>query len=218
MIFQGDVYHSTCYIMEVEALSDHYYSAKPTAISNPHIIEETIKDKVLRFYTDVGVFSKKQIDFGSRLLIESVELEKHKDVLDIGCGYGPIGLFAAKMATEGHVTLVDINERAVELCRKNAELNRIRNVDVLQSNLFERLEGRFFDDILSNPPIRAGKKVVHHIFEGAAQHLKSGGCLWIVIQKKQGASSALQKLCELYEDVIEVTKSKGYRIFKATKA
>lgn len=198
-------------------MSEHYYSARPEVASNPGMIEAVLLNRTLRFNTDAGVFSKQQIDFGSRLLIESVQLEAHEKVLDVGCGYGPIGLFAATQLPQGIVTLVDINERAVELCRKNAAINQLHNVKILHSDLFEQLQGKQFDKILSNPPIRTGKQTVHRIFAEAFRHLHEGGSLWVVMQKKQGAPSAFAKLQEIFPHVVEIAKSKGYRIMKATK-
>jgi 16S rRNA (guanine1207-N2)-methyltransferase len=149
-----------------------------------------------------------------------MEVPEQARILDVGCGYGPIGLTAARLAPRGHVTMVDVNERAVELARANAETNGVRNVSFAVSDLFEALDGRSFDVILTNPPIRAGKAVVHRIFEEARAHLNPGGSLWIVIQKKQGAPSAKAKLEELYgtEAVEEIGKDKGYRILVATKS
>src|SRR5690606_1817767 len=133
------------------------------------------------------------------------------------CGYGPIGITAAKLAPQGHVTMLDVNERAVELSKINAEQNGVHNVTIVQSNLYEAVSDQMFDCIISNPPIRAGKAIVHQIFEQGYQLLKAGGSMWIVIQKKQGAPSAQAKLESLFSEVIEVTKEKGYRILKATK-
>ncbi|MNZ43171.1 Ribosomal RNA small subunit methyltransferase C [compost metagenome] len=146
-----------------------------------------------------------------------MDIADNAKVLDVGCGYGPIGLAAAKLAKQGHVTMVDVNARAVELARENASANGIRNVAILESNLYEAVKETDFDVVLTNPPIRAGKEIVHAIFEGAYERLTIGGSLWIVIQKKQGAPSAKQKLESLFAEVEEVTKDKGYRIYKAVK-
>jgi 16S rRNA (guanine1207-N2)-methyltransferase len=113
--------------------------------------------------------------------------------------------------------MIDINERAVELAKRNAEMNGVRNVRIWQSDLYEKVETRDYDVILSNPPIRAGKQVVFAIFSGAYDLLKDGGSLWIVIQKKQGAPSAFEKLQSIFPTVEEVTKEKGYRIYRAVK-
>lgn len=198
-------------------MSDHYYSKNPQAASQEMMLQLELRGQSLRFYTDRGVFSKSGIDFGSQLLVESVELAPNTRILDVGCGYGPIGLTLAKEEPSCHVTLVDVNNRALQLCQKNADLNQVSNVRILESNLLESLAGESFDLILSNPPIRAGKHVVHGLFEQSIQALNPGGELWIVIQKKQGSPSAFSKLEELYEKVEEVTKKKGYRIFRAKK-
>ncbi|KIL38387.1 16S rRNA methyltransferase [Gordoniibacillus kamchatkensis] len=198
-------------------MSDHYYSQKPTAAHDERTIRATLRGRTYEFVTDAGVFSKEGVDFGSRLLIETMELEPNAEVLDVGCGYGPMGLAAAAAAAEGHVVMVDINERAVELARRNAELNGIRNVTVMQSDLLERVHGRRFDAVLTNPPIRAGKETVHRIFTDAYDVLKPGGSLWVVIQKKQGAPSAFAKLETIYGDVQEVNRDKGYKIFRARR-
>jgi 16S rRNA (guanine1207-N2)-methyltransferase len=199
-------------------MSDHYYSQKPTVESDRKSWSFTLKGHPFTFQSDRGVFSKNEVDFGSRLLIESFTLpDIHGDILDVGCGYGPIGLSVAKNF-QLHVDMIDINERAVELAKDNAKFNSVGNVKIFQSDLFENIESdRKYVAILTNPPIRAGKKIVHSIFEKAYNHLEVGGELWIVIQKKQGAPSAIEKLNELYAEVDVVEKKKGYFIIKAKK-
>jgi 16S rRNA (guanine1207-N2)-methyltransferase len=198
-------------------LSDHYYSKSPTAKHDLHTVEETLRGKRFIFTTDAGVFSKKGIDFGSKLLIETMDFPQDAQVLDVGCGYGPIGLAAATIATSGHVTMVDINERAIELAKTNAKRNGIGNVTILQSDLLEKVSDQRFDAILTNPPIRAGKETVHRIFAQAFDCLNPGGALWVVIQKKQGAPSAFVKLDQIFGEVMEAAKDKGYKIFTARK-
>lgn len=198
-------------------MSEHYYTKRPTVQHDVHMIEEWLRGRKFTFQTDAGVFSKKGVDYGSKHLIATMDIAADAKVLDVGCGYGPIGLAAASLCPEGHVTMVDINERAVELARENAKRNGIHNVSVLQSDLLEQVKEEKFDVILTNPPIRAGKEVVHRIFTDAFQCLKEGGSLWVVIQKKQGAPSAMAKLESIYAEVVEVSKDKGYRIIKATK-
>lgn len=198
-------------------MAEHYYSQKPTAGHDLQTIEATLRGRTYSFQSDAGVFSKKGIDFGSRLLIETMELASDARVLDVGCGYGPIGLAAATLAHRGTVTMIDINERAIELAKRNAQRNGIANVRILQSDRLSEVLQEQFDAVLTNPPIRAGKEVVHGIFEQAAEVLVPGGALWVVIQKKQGAPSAFAKLEELFASVEEVCKDKGYRIFKAVK-
>ncbi|MUT68178.1 class I SAM-dependent methyltransferase [Paenibacillus sp. NEAU-GSW1] len=198
-------------------MSDHYYTQKPGVKHDRQTHQAELNGYSFKFITDAGVFSKSGVDYGSRVLLRALELDVNAKVLDVGCGYGPIGLTAAKLAPEGHVTMIDINERAVQLSKENAALNGIANVEVLQSDLYDAVKEKRFDAILTNPPIRAGKETVHRIFEEGYELLVPGGKMWVVIQKKQGAPSAEAKLQSLFGDVEEVTKDKGYRIYMATK-
>ncbi|WP_410772602.1 class I SAM-dependent methyltransferase [Fontibacillus sp. BL9] len=198
-------------------MPEHYYTNQPATAHDRKVWDATLRGQAFRFISDAGVFSKGGVDYGSRVLIDAMEVPVDARVMDIGCGYGPIGLSAARLASQGHVTMIDVNSRAVELAKENAAANRISNVTVLQSDLFAEVGEEKFDIVLTNPPIRAGKEIVHAIFEGAYERLHNGGSLWIVIQKKQGAPSAKQKLESLFDSVEEVTKDKGYRIYKATK-
>ncbi|BEV39284.1 class I SAM-dependent methyltransferase [Bacillus stercoris] len=200
-------------------MSEHYYSEKPSVKSNKQTWSFRLRNKDFTFTSDSGVFSKKEVDFGSRLLIDSFEEpEVEGSILDVGCGYGPIGLSLANDFKDRTIHMIDVNERAVELSNGNAEQNGITNVKIYQSDLFSNVDSaQTFASILTNPPIRAGKKVVHAIFEKSAEHLKASGELWIVIQKKQGAPSAIEKLEELFDEVSVVQKKKGYYIIKAKK-
>ncbi|WP_025691669.1 class I SAM-dependent methyltransferase [Paenibacillus zanthoxyli] len=198
-------------------MSQHYYSQQPEARHDRRVISAVLRGTTFRFTSDAGVFSKGDVDYGSRALIEAMEIPDGSSVLDVGCGYGPIGLAAARLAPEGIVTMLDINSRAVELARENAKLNGISNVKIMESDVLAAVAGQTFDVILTNPPIRAGKSVVHRIFEEAYEHLNETGALWVVIQKKQGAPSAAAKLESLFGEVQEIGKDKGYRILKAEK-
>ncbi|MFB9276797.1 class I SAM-dependent methyltransferase [Cohnella cellulosilytica] len=201
-------------------MNDHYYSAKPRSQSDRRAFETTLRGVRLKLNSDAGVFSRDGVDYGSRALIEHMEFPADARILDIGCGYGPIGLVAARLAPQGHVKLIDINERAVELARLNAKANGIGNVSFAQSDLYEAVEGESFDAILSNPPIRAGKAVVHRVFSEAFGRLNPGGELWVVIQNKQGAPSARAKLEEIFgeDEVAEIAKDKGFRVYRAKRS
>ena len=198
-------------------MANHYYSKKPDSESAPVKWEYTLRGHRFKFKTDSGVFSKKEVDFGSRLLIETFDYQGGGAILDVGCGYGPIGLALAKSFPGASVHMVDVNERALGLARENAVLNHIDNVRIYESDRLLNVEAERFDAILTNPPIRAGKSVVHDIFEQSAGKLGAGGELWVVIQKKQGAPSAMEKLDELFGDVQVVERKKGYFIIKAKK-
>ncbi|PWA12991.1 16S rRNA methyltransferase [Pueribacillus theae] len=199
-------------------MAEHYYSEKPSSKSNPTTLETTLRGNRMIFTTDDGVFSKSEIDFGTKLLIESfIFPEEEGTILDVGCGYGPIGLSLAKDNERRNVMLVDINERALSLAEKNRYANKIENATILKSNLFQQVPTDQYAAILSNPPIRAGKKVVYQLFRDAFDFLKENGELWIVIQKKQGAPSAKKELESLFGFVEIVDKAKGYMIFRSKK-
>ncbi|WP_026565513.1 class I SAM-dependent methyltransferase [Bacillus sp. UNC41MFS5] len=200
-------------------MSEHYYSRTQKVESDPKFWDFTLKNNPFRFKTDNGVFSKREVDFGSRLLIESFEMPNTDGfLLDVGCGYGPIGLSLAKYYHERMIHMVDVNERAIELAKENAEINRIQNVKIYESDRLLNVNENTFAAILTNPPIRAGKKTVHDIFEQSFDHLVSQGELWVVIQKKQGASSAIEKLNNLFNHVETIDKSKGYFVIRAQKS
>ncbi len=200
-------------------MTNHYYSKNPSIESNPKYWDYTLRGKLFRFKTDNGVFSKKEVDFGSRLLIEAFSYPEgiEGDILDVGCGYGPVGLSVAYAFPRVKVEMVDVNERAVQLAQENAELNQISNINIHESNIFSSVENTSFAAILTNPPIRAGKQVVHEIFERSFEHLRPGGELWVVIQKKQGAPSAMDKMENLFGNVDVIVKKKGYFILMSKK-
>ena len=197
---------------------EHYYTNNPTTESREKIINSTIANENLKFYTDNGVFSKESVDFGTKIMLESFSTEKENaKVADIGCGYGVISIYLAKKYPTFRFTMVDVNNRVLELSKKNIELNKIENeVEVLESSSFDNVEGNF-DIVLTNPPIRAGKKIVHKIMIDSYEHLNASGELWVVIQKKQGMASCKKLLEDTFSMVEVVTKNKGYYILKAVK-
>lgn len=200
-------------------MSDHYFTNKPQTASETTAWTYTLRGKEFKFVTDAGVFSKKTVDFGSRLLVETIDFSElvSGDILDVGCGYGPIGLALAKEDAERKVEMVDVNERALGLAKQNSSNNRLANVLIHPSDIYESVEGKDFAAIVSNPPIRAGKKVVHGILTGAFDLLKEGGTLTIVIQKKQGAPSAKAKMEETFGNTEVIAKDKGYWIIQSLK-
>ncbi|KZK08456.1 Ribosomal RNA small subunit methyltransferase C [Lactococcus cremoris] len=169
----------------------------------------------MRFKTDRGVFSKNGIDYGSRVLLENYQPEGAKTLLDVGCGYGTLGLTLAKKF-DLSVTMVDVNSRALDLCRQNVIDNAVSNAEIELSNIYEAVSEKY-DAIISNPPIRAGKEVVHEILTGAFDYLNDGGHLTIVIQKKQGAPSAQRKMEEVFGNCQLVARDKGYFILRSYK-
>ena len=178
---------------------------------NINVIVNNIK---LKFIVDNGVFSKKGLDFGTRTLLENIDLNKIKgDILDFGSGYGPIGIYLKKV-TNANVDMIDINERALKLVAKNAALNNVK-VNIFKSNIYENVNKKY-DAIVTNPPIRVGKKILYEILFGAKDHLKDDGTLWLVINKNSGAKSLAKDLEKIY-DVTIIKKNKGFYIICAKK-
>lgn len=191
-----------------------YFAENPDAEHDIHKLKVQLLGQNVTFLTDAGVFSKKMIDYGSQALLKCLDFHKQESVLDVGCGYGTLGLTLVK-AKEVEATLVDINQRALDLARQNAERNQVL-ATIFQSNLYQNVEGRFHH-IISNPPIRAGKQIVHEVITGSYTHLLDGGDLTIVIQKKQGAPSAKAKMEEVFGNCEILKKDKGYYILRSRK-
>lgn len=198
---------------------DHYYTPKPSSESHRETWQTEIAGKKFTYTTDSGVFSKNNIDVGSEVLMTTAETVNFPkgNLLDIGCGYGPIGIYLGKAFPNRKIEMVDINERAIDLAQLNAKENGVSNVQIYQSNLFEEVENKEFAGIISNPPIRAGKTVVHEILEKSHDYLVEGGYLLIVIQKKQGAPSAKKKMLEVFGNVERINLEKGYWILASRK-
>ena len=200
-------------------MSEHYYSNKPQTESKPRQWKFTLRGHTFTFETDAGVFSKSEVDFGSRVLIDTFEMpEVEGDVLDVGCGYGPIGLSIAKANPERFVHMMDINTRAIALAEKNAQVNGVQNVRIFESDGLASVGNVKAAAILTNPPIRAGKETIFRFYDESYEKLVEGGELWIVIQKKQGAPSTVSHLEELFSEVDVVEKKKGYWIIRAIRA
>jgi 16S rRNA (guanine1207-N2)-methyltransferase len=195
---------------------EHYYSNDPTSKSEEREIEYLINDIKLRFISDNGVFSKNHIDFATDLLINTVLADKpNGKILDVGCGYGVIGITLAKLLGL-EITMLDINKRAIELTKKNIVLNKAQNVNVIESNGFENINEKY-DVIITNPPIRAGKAVIYKIYEDAKEHLKDGGLLYLVINKKHGAPSTIEFLNKVFGNCEVLDKKSGFNVCKSMK-
>ena len=191
----------------------HYFTNENNLKSEIRTIRYTNGDFSLVFNSDNGVFSKDHLDFGSKLLIETMikNVDKNKSILDVGCGYGFIGISLAKILNS-KVVMVDINKRAVHLTNMNIKENKV-NAQAFESNIYENVKEKF-DVIVSNPPIRAGKNIVLEILERAHEFLNINGELWFVIRKDQGAKSIAKELEKIYKIEI-MEKSKGFYIFRA---
>lgn len=198
-----------------EEKNQMYFAANPNASHDEHLVNYHINEFDLKFYTDSGVFSKLRIDYGSGVLIKTMATQTfpQEGILDVGTGYGPMGLFAAKFWPNQVVDMVDVNERALSLAKRNAQLNHISNVNIYESDIYEQVDQeKKFGLIITNPPIRAGKKVVDQILVDAKNHLVPNGLLLAVIQKKQGAPSAKKLLTSTYGNCEILQRDKGYYI------
>lgn len=194
----------------------HYYTKHNNELpSSEHDIYFKVKDKSFHFITDNGVFSKSGLDFGSRLLLETIIDDKKESVLDLGCGYGVIGIVYKTFNKESNVYMTDINIRASELSIKNADHNKVL-VNVLNGDGFEAID-QTFDMIITNPPIRTGKKNIYKFFEESLNHLDDLGELVFVMHKKHGVASAIAKCKEIFSKVIVINKKSGYNIVKCQK-
>ena len=163
------------------------------------------------------MFSRTQVDRGTELLIDTLDVRPGESLLDLGCGYGPIGLAVAAAVEGARVVMTDVNRRAVALARGNAERNGLR-VDVREGTLYGPVAGLEFDHIASNPPIRAGKAVVHGIVEGAPAHLLAGGSLWLVARTRQGAPSLREKMEAMFGNADIVARGGGFQVLRSRRA
>ena len=197
----------------------HYFQDDPNLASYYKKISFEVNGITMNLLTDNGVFSKNKVDEGSLAFLKVLlPLELGKNILDLGCGYGTIGLTLAIAKKEARVTLADVNARALNMCKKNAEaLNLSQRVTILQSDIYEKIEGPY-DSIVVNPPIRAGKAVTYRMYEEAKQYLIDGGSLLIVIRKAQGAESAAKYIESIFGNIKMLDRHKGYHIYQAVKS
>ena len=196
---------------------DHYYVRRPSSPLRLGLIRARLRDRYFEFLTASGVFSKRKIDLGTRLLIEVMDLPEEGLALDVGCGYGAIGIVAAAIRPKLKVILTDVNERAVWLAKKNVERNLVgSNAEVRQGFLYEAVEGLQFDVILSNPPIAAGMKVVEGLIRGAHERLRPGGSLQIVVRSKL-STRPKAFMEDSFGHVEIVARKSGYRVFRSFK-
>ena len=192
-----------------------YYFDKNTDVkSNEKTVHVNINNLMYAFITDNNVFSKKGLDFGTRTMLECLDLKSiNGDILDFGCGYGPVGIYI-KSNTNSNVDMIDINERAINLAKKNAKLNNV-DVNIFESDIYSNVSKKY-DYIITNPPIRVGKEILYKILVGAKEHLKENGSLIFVINKDQGAKSTMEYLKNYY-NVNILEKNKGFYVFQCEK-
>ncbi len=200
-------------------MTSHYFSRHiedqtPTPL---HQIEVSVLGQDLRFATGNGVFSRKELDEGSRILLETAVLTNAKTIGDLGCGWGAVACAVASSRKDAQVFACDINFRAAQLAQKNIETNNLTNARVWCGDGFSAVRDTVFDAILINPPVRAGNLVIQKLFDDAHRTLKSGGILWIVLRTAQGAKSWAKKLETQFTNCETTTIEKGYRVLKCTR-
>jgi 16S rRNA G1207 methylase RsmC len=193
-------------------VGDHYFSSSPQSEANYELIRAKFYGRIFEFMTASSVFSKHRIDTGTQLLIESMVLPESGSVLDIGCGYGAVGIVVAAFNSKLQVYMTDINERAVSLARKNIEYNRVFNAKVQCGNLYEPIKDLKFDCILSNPPVSAGMETVKAIIVGAPKIMHTGATFEMVIRSKIGAKMFPTLFIETFGNCTVIARESGFRV------
>ena len=196
----------------------HYFTDNRDLPSRRRQIAFSFEGKDYTFTADDGVFSKSEVDRGSLVLLKAVVNEPLQGrVLDLGCGYGVIGVVLKTNFPDLSVTAVDVNPRATELASLNGEANHAP-MEVLVSDGFEQLGDRMFEAVITNPPIRAGKKVIYRMFEEAYAHLSEGGAFYAVIRRNQGAESAMKKLADVFGSCDLIDRGRGYWVLRSVRS
>lgn len=191
----------------------HYFENDESLKSEMKRTTFHIRNREYLFYTDHGIFSKKGLDFGTRALLETIPFEMLTgNILDLGCGAGPIGICIKKEVPNVSVDMVDINLRALKLAKKNAVENKVE-VNIFESNGYENITQKY-DYIITNPPIRVGKKILYQLLQEAKEHLTEDGELWFVIHKDQGAKSTVKEMQKYYQVEVK-NKTGGFFIIRA---
>jgi len=193
-------------------MSEHYFVKRPKSKPGLGVVRTYFRGRLFEFLTASGVFSRTRIALGTHLLVESMILPEKGWVLDLGCGYGPVGIAAATFNSNLQVVMTDVNERAVWLARENAKRNGVENVEVRQGFLYEPVEDMRFEVVLSNPPITAGMKTVLPLIAQAPQHLAEGGTLQMVVRSKVSGKRLTKLMNETFGNVDVLARKSGYRV------
>ena len=194
----------------------HYYTNDDKLNHQEIRFSYTFKNNIINFLSDLGVFSKNRVDFGTNVLLNSLEEFNDERILDMGCGVGIIGLSIAKAYPKTKVDLIDINQRAVSLANTNALANSINNANIYESDLFKNVNDQY-DLIITNPPIRAGKTVIYRIVSEGINYLHLNGKLILVINKKHGALSMEKQMISIFGNCKTINKKNGFYIFESSK-
>jgi 16S rRNA G1207 methylase RsmC len=196
---------------------EHYFSSNPKSKYNLSLISAVLKNRDFKFLTSSSVFSKRRIDTGTRLLIESMILPKKGIVLDLGCGYGPIGIVAASINPKLKVIMTDVNSRAIDLAKLNLKKNRIMNAQVRKGYLYEPVKDKSIDCILLNPPVSAGMNLVKTMIIEAPKIMENEGSFQMVIRSKIGSKILPETFIEAFGNYTIISRSSGYRVLRGEK-
>lgn len=199
------------------ARTSHYFSPEPAAPSRRRLVRYRLRDREFRFHTAAGVFSRGAVDRGTRLLLDAVDPAGADRILDLGCGYGAIGVAMAARAPDARVVLVDVNPLAVALAVENIATNAVLNAEARCGDGCAPVAGSAFDLILFNPPIRAGRAVVMRLLREARDCLRPRGRLYLVARTGQGARTLARLMSDLYGRVTEIARGGGYRVYEASR-
>lgn len=196
---------------------EHYFTERPKSKAKHGLIRTCLRGRMFDFLTASGVFSKERVDLGTRLLVESMILPEKGCVLDVGCGYGVVGIVAAALNPCLRVVMVDVNVRAVRLARQNVELTHAHNVEVRRGHLYEPVEDLTFDCVISNPPVSAGMKTVEAIIVEAPSHMTRKATLQMVVRSKIGGKRLQSIFEKAFENVEVSARGSGYRVLMSRK-
>ena len=197
---------------------EQYFTERPRSRSSPRTLRFLYRGELLAFVVDQGVFAAHGLGPGTALLIENLTIGRTDRVLDLGCGWGAVGVAAAKAARDGRVVLTEVNRRAARLAAKNLERNRVLNAEVRVGAFFEPVRGERFGLIATNPPYRAGRPHVLRILTEAVDHLTDGGRLVVVGKGSQGIRFYQEWLGSFWPGPVEVlARGSGYRVLEARR-
>jgi len=196
---------------------EHYFTERPKSEARFGLIRTYLRGKPFDFMTASGVFSKDRVDLGTRILVESMVLPENGCLLDVGCGYGAVGIAAAVFNPNLHVAMVDVNIRAVRLARRNAKLNHVWNTEIRHGHLYEAVEDVVFDCVVSNPPVSAGMKTVEAIIAQAPEHMASRATLQAVVKSKICGKRLLSFFEDAFGNVDVLARGSGYRVLISQK-
>lgn len=188
-----------------------YFEENNKLIDEKKLITIKFKDKYYKVYTNNGVFSKDKLDYGTKLLLENItENNLAGHILDLGCGYGIIGIVLASTYPNIQIDMCDITDRAVNLSKENTKNLNLNNTNIIKSDIYENIDKKY-NYIITNPPIRAGKDIIRKFLFGAKDYLEDNGELWFVMRKDHGVKSMIKELENIYKIEIK-EKSKGFYI------